>query len=158
MPTSRRKSLILMAALGFTGLLSACAHPLPQPEHLSWNYFFDGQEAKLAYGRPNSDEVGLMMTCAPHSGSVLVSSDATAGQPRLILASGKAVSTLQGSAEVDPLTGTTQAHASASLHDAALTGFARSGKLSVKRDGHALAMPASLGDRDAVRRFFSACA
>lgn len=157
MSISGRKSLVLTALLGVSGLVSACAHPLPQPERLSWNYFFDGQEAKLAYGRPNSDEVGLMMTCAPHSGSVLVSSDATAGQPRLILVSGKSKSTLSGSAEVDPLTGTTQAHAAASLRDAALRGFARSGKLSVERDGRSLEMPASLGDRDAVRRFFSAC-
>ena len=37
------------------------------PTKLSWNFVFDGAEAKLAYGRPNSDEVGLMMTCAPQN-------------------------------------------------------------------------------------------
>jgi hypothetical protein len=163
MSGTRPKLLITLASLlGLTGValgaLGGCAHRVSAPAGPAWSYFFDGQEAKLAYGRANSDEVGLMMTCTPHSGSVLVSGAATPDKPRLILASGKTVSTLAGTAQDDPLSGSTVVEARARLRDAAISNFARTGRLTLVRDGRPIDMPASSGDRDSVRRFFSACA
>lgn len=125
---------------------------------LSWNFVFDGAEAKLAYGRPNSDEVGLMMTCAPHSGTVSVSGSVASADPRLTLVSGDIHTLVRGKAEPDPLTGGVWFEGSAPLDRGAIARFRKTGALSLKRDGADLRMAASADDRAAVGRFFRTCA
>ncbi len=154
-----RKVLIACCWIAALAGPSACAlRPMSASEPMGWNYFFDGQEAKLAWGMPNSDAVGLMLTCAPHSRSVLVSGDAEPGQPHLILASDRTVSRLSGGAQADPLSGSTLVEARTGLGDPALAAFARSGHLTQRAGLHAAAMNATPKDRDAVSRFFQACA
>jgi hypothetical protein len=153
---------LALTCLSFLGLavLSGCNTRPAEPVSSAyvWNFFFDGDEARLAYGRPNSDEVGLMMTCVPHSGALALSDVAEPGRKVLTLVSGPARSDLAGASEPDPLTGGELIEAAATIGDPAIAGFARSGRLTVVHEDRRIAMPTSAADRTAVDRFFAACA
>jgi hypothetical protein len=145
--------VIMLVAAAFDNLSGLVFAP-----KYTWNFVFDGAEAKLAYGRPNSDEVGLMMTCAPKSGLVVVSGDVDAQAPRMTLVSGSASTRLSGTAEPDPLSGGTWFEAHAPLRQGALREFARTGSLSLVRGDRRTSMTAGRDEREAVGRFFQACA
>lgn len=148
-------------ALGlFTwGSVAACAHHLDRQAEsiLQWNFHVFGDEAKLAYGQPNSDLVGVMLTCRRGAGSVMVSSDVPADRPVLVLASGSRKLSLTGPAEPDPYSGGLFLQASAPAGDPALQRFARTGDLRLVRrmqDTEMNARDAAKGD---IRRFFAHC-
>lgn len=69
---------------------------------VTWNLTVHGDEAKLAYGKPNSDLVGVMMTCERGDGAVTVSGDAPADRPAPVLTSGERRLGLSGPTEADP--------------------------------------------------------
>lgn len=123
----------------------------------SWHLYFEDSLAKLAYGTPNSDNVGLMLTCEARSGAVRVYSDAEPGRPTLVLASGRKSTRLQGVVYPDPLSGGTAFETETSSHAAAFQNFARTGRLSVIDAAHARPIPASAEDKREVRRFFAYC-
>jgi len=152
---------ILSIALGvFTwGSMAACAHHLDQAHAaaVTWNLFVAGSEAKLAWGQPNSDLVGIMMTCQRGSNAVLVSGDVAADRPRLVLASGRQKLTLNGAAEPDPYTGGHWMEARASTGEAALRRFARTGDLTLVKRLGSLEMQASDDAKGDIRRFFAHC-
>lgn len=123
----------------------------------SWHLYFEDSLAKLAYGPPDSDNVGLMLTCEAHSGAVRVYSDAEAGRPTLLLASGRKSTRLNGVTYADPENGGTAFETETSSHAAALENFAKTGRLSVIDADRARPMPASAADKREVRRFFAHC-
>ncbi|MCR5879068.1 hypothetical protein [Phenylobacterium sp. J367] len=148
------------AALSFTVacVLSACAHqqtPSALPG-MAWSlHSVEGEGAKLAFGQPYSDNVVLMLSCQPGSGTVLVSANAPAdARPELTLASGTRSARYR--ADVAPGLGEgALVEASAAAADPVLKRFADSGELSVAVNGRSTAMP---GDRAKARQFVASCA
>jgi hypothetical protein len=149
--------LVFGATLAVSAALSSCAPRPAAPDAMSWNYFDDGEEAKLAYGEPNSDAVGLMLTCKPHSRAIVVSGE-TPGRTRLTLVSGRDRTILSGPAEDDPMTGSPWIEAQTPIDRGAIAGFARTGRLDVEGGGRTTSFGASGQDRAAVDRFFRTCA
>ncbi len=139
------------------GLLNACAHKVEQANASSWHLFQEGSTAKLAYGPPNTDAVGLMMECGRSAGQVTVYGDVEPGHPKLTLASGRAVSSVQGRTFPDQLSPSIAFEGEAPVSAEALKGFAKSGKLSIIGQKSAKVMPARGDDRTEVRRFFDFC-
>lgn len=148
-------------ALGlFTwGSVAACAHQMDQAAEtsLTWNYAVYGEEAKLAYGQPNSDLVGVMLTCQRGAGAVMVSGDVPANKPVLVLASGDSKLSLAGVAEPDPYSGGLFMQASAPARDPALRRFAQTGDLRLVRALGDTKMNASAAAKGDIRRFFAHC-
>jgi hypothetical protein len=60
------------------------------PSNYALFYMDEGPSVKLAYGAPNSDDVGMMMECAKGSRVISVSDVARSslGRPTVVLASG----------------------------------------------------------------------
>ena len=153
-----RKILALAAGLACLGSVAAVAHTIDQQTPgVTWNLYVYGDEAKLAYGQPNSDLVGIMMSCNRGDGAVTVAGDVDPSRPQLVLASGEKQVALSGPASTDPFGGGLYMEARASTHDAAIAHFAKTGDLAV-RDGQRITeMRASMKARGDIRRFFAHC-
>ena len=153
-----RKTIAI--AIGFLsfGSVAAVAHTIDRVSpDVTWNLTVYGDEAKLAYGQPNSDLVGVMMTCQRGDGAVVVSGDVPAEKPTMILASGDRRLSLSGPAEADPYTGGHYMEARAPLHNAALDRFARTGDMAIVNGGRLTDMQASSKARGDIQRFFAHC-
>ena len=151
---------VLAIALGlFTwGSVAAWAHQIDQTTPTTtWNLYVEGDQAKLAYGAPNSDLVGVMLSCNRGDGAVTVSGDVSPDKPQLVLTSGKRELTLSGPAESDPFGGGLYMEARASTHDGALARFARTGDLSLQRGYGETDMHASANAKGDIQRFFAHC-
>jgi hypothetical protein len=148
------RAVIAATIAGFA--LSGCASaPIAAPSDFAWSFAHNpGEGAKLAYGRPQSDEVLVMMTCAPGS-QVLLSAQAISGS-RLMLTSGEAKTSLDG-AVTEGFDGQGFLEATTSSKGPALSGFRQSGDLTLTSGGRTFEMAALDADRPAVRRFFNAC-
>jgi len=147
--------------LAFLGLamLNACTHERPgDARRFTWNLHMEGPTARLAYGLPYSDNVGLILSCDRASGVVGVYGQAEPDRPVMTLASGRATSDIKGRVEPDPFTGGYSFEARTPTRLAALDGFVKTGKLSVIGKDRAIVMPASGAERATVRRFFEHCA
>ena len=122
-------------------------------------YIGIGQQegAKLAYGAPSSDDVVLMMTCAPGSGHVMLSAMTERTREEIVLASGGARDRFSGEvlpSELGGLLLETQVEAKSK----SLAGFARTGKLSmVAAGGETVSLAARGDEREGVSRFFEVC-
>ena len=144
-------------------LLAACAHQgdrAAAPAGMSWALqHAEGEGAKLTYGAPRSDHVFLMMTCAPQSGQVLLSlsNGSAEGPAALELASGDARSRVSGEAVPSGLGAGSLVEASASVEDAALARFARTGEIAVGERGRLASLPASAAERAEIDGFFATC-
>ncbi|WP_334163848.1 hypothetical protein [Phenylobacterium sp.] len=147
------------AALSFivACTLSACAHqqtPAALPG-MAWSlHEVEGEGAKLAFGQPQSDNVVLMLSCAPGSGEVLVSANAGPdARPELELASGSRSTRYR--AEVAPSLGEgVLVEAIAPVRDPVLQRFADSGDLAVGVNGRRTPVP---GDKAKARQFLTSC-
>jgi hypothetical protein len=161
MPTHPRPEITrLAAALAGLGLclVGGCATLAPSDSPAAWNLVETDQETKLAWGRPDSDEVGLMLSCTPHSGQVTVSAPVEAGASRLMLASDRGATAFSGPVDLDPETGAPLMTARSRLDGPTLAAFARTGRLSAVGAVGATVMTAQAGDRGRVRTFFNRCA
>lgn len=162
------RSATLAAGALLVAVLTSCAdQQAPAPPGVAARlpnegFFFnqDGGEAKLAYGRANSDDVRLMLSCQAGQRQVEIT-DAAHGEARkgdqLVLTSGKARSALAADVETNEESGgkLVIAHADSALP--ALDGFRRSGDIAVKLGAKAYALSATAGERTAIARFFSVC-
>ena len=146
---------IIAATLAGIALSGCASSPVSAPNDFAWSYADNpGEGAKLAYSRPQSDEVLLMMTCAPGNGVVL--SAAAMGGAKLMLASGEARTSLDG-VVTDGFDGVGFVEATTSSRAPALTEFRRSGDLTLTTGARRFQMAPLGGDKPAVRRFFNAC-
>lgn len=153
-----RKTISIALALLALGSVAAVAHTVDQAApDVTWNLYVNGDEAKLAYGQPNSDLVGIMMACNRGDGAVTVSGDVDPARPRLVLASGEKQVSLSGPASTDPFGGGLYMEARASTHDAAIARFARTGDLTVRQGQGSTEMRASAKARGDIQRFFAHC-
>lgn len=149
---------IVLAAMVLLGSCATSRPPALSSDALAWNFYTEGSQAKLAWGRPNSDDVGLMLTCNAHSRQVMLTSDGAPGERQLQLVSDNVTSKLPVRLEKDAMSEGGVLEAWAPLADGALSAFARSGRLTLVRQGARYTMSASDSDRAAVRSFFKACA
>jgi len=150
-----------IAAFTVLGLLAAslagCAHEKVGMTGYRWAYLADGGEApRLAYGRPNSDDVVLMMSCQPGRDQVNVSAVGLSGG-EIVLASGRVESRFAGAKVNDAMSegGVLETHGKASAP--ALEGFRKSGDLALLTKGERHSLAAESADRGHVRAFFKAC-
>jgi hypothetical protein len=127
---------------------------------MAWSlHHAEGEGAKLAFGQPSSDNVLLMMTCAPRSGAVRVSLATSADEipGAIALESGGRTSRLSGQALPGVGEGSALLEAEARATDPTLTSFARTGDLSVVQNGRNAVLPVRSGERETVKAFFAEC-
>jgi hypothetical protein len=151
------RTVAIWLGVSALGVLNACAQNRAADPAPGWHFAYDGATAKLAYGQPHSDNVGLMLSCDAGAGRVLVTADAPGGRPELKLASGPTIQAVEGAVYDDPLTRRPALEAAAPAKSVVFERFAETGKLALIGGGLARPMPARGEARDDVRRFFDLC-
>lgn len=115
---------------------------------MDWHFTHEGETVKLAYGLAYSDQLLVMLTCAPGSGrvnalgSVRAASDRARDKGRID----------------DPLTGGMLHQAEMSLTDPVLVDLAETGQLRVVGEAGQARLSAKTPDKSAVDQFFVYCA
>lgn len=145
-----------LSALIMAAGLAGCAHEKVATNGYRWVYLADaGEDPRLASGRPDSDDVVLMMSCRPGAGEIDMSAvGLSSGE--LVLASGRHQSRFAAAKVDDAMSeGVVEAHGSASAP--ALRSFVRSGDLALLNKGQRHSLAANSADRNDVRAFFKAC-
>lgn len=150
---SRSAAIVaVMLAAGLAG----CAHEKVTSNGYRWAYLADaGEDPRLAYGRPDSDDVVLMMSCRPGQDRVEVSATGLSGG-EIVLASGRAKSRF-AAAEVDDALGGDLLAGRGKASAEALDRFRRSGDLALLTKGERHSLAANSADQGQVRAFFKAC-
>ena len=154
---SRLLSPALLFVLTLGGLtLSGCAHDRSIATGYAWNYMNNaGEGPKLAYGRPDSDDVVMMMACAPHASAVTLTATGLSGD-EIALASGRTVTRLKVQpAASDMSDGALEARTT--VDSSALTAFRRTGDLDLLVANERHSLDAAPADRRQVKAFFKAC-
>lgn len=141
-------ALGLIAVAAQTRSLDAEAAPGMATPAMGWFLTYEGDTAKLAYGLANSDQLALMLTCAPGDRSVVSFGDVRPDTGGASLAS---------AGEIDPLTGGLVHEVRVSLDDSALTDLARNGRLGVRGDAGRFELRASNEERSRAAQFFAYC-
>jgi hypothetical protein len=148
-------ALLLVLTLG--GLtLGACAHERASQAGYGWNYLNNtGEGPKLAYGRPDSDDVVVMLACAPGASAVtLITTAAPGGE--IALTSGRSVTRLRAQAAPSAMSdGVLEARTS--IDASALSAFRRTGDLDLLVADGRHSLDAAPADRQQVKAFFKAC-
>lgn len=123
--------------------------PLPDSVEASmgWHLSHEGDMAKLAYGLANSDQIVIMLTCAP--------GDRAAEAFGVVVPEGAAVS--EGPVPVDPLTGLAMSETSVALNSRALTALRQGAPMPVVGEAGRASLPVG-GDKAVVDGFFAHCA
>ena len=136
--------------------LAGCAGPRAAIPAYAWVFMNDpGEGPKLAYGRPSSDEVLLMMTCGGEPNLVTLSATGLTG-PQLAVSSGGLTArlpaaTTRGMGEEGLLQAMTDRDAPV------LSNFRRTGDLAILHGDTRHGVAAAPADRGQVRAFFAAC-
>jgi len=120
------------------------------PPVMGWHVSHEGTMAKLAYGVENSDQLALMMTCAPGDSSAVVYGDVQPDTPRLVRASA-------GPTPVDPLSDGEAYETRVSLNDANLIRLATDGAMTVIGDAGRFQLAATPAERGAIAGFLAYC-
>jgi hypothetical protein len=148
---------VLIPAVAALGLVAFAAQTKgegvdAQPQAaMGWHLSHEGEMAKLAYGVENSDQLALMMTCAPGDSSAVVYGDVQPAGPRLIQAS------TSGPAAIDPLSGGEAFETRIGLGDAGLKTLADKGRLRVNGDAGTFDLPATRDERRMIAGFLAYC-
>jgi hypothetical protein len=151
------RRITAFAALGLAAVLAGCAHEKVALGGYRWAYLADDAEApRLAYGRPNTDDVVLMMSCRPGRDQIDISAVGLSGG-EIVLASGRAESRFAAAKVEDALSqgGFLEGRGKASAP--ALDGFRKSGDLALLTKGERHNLSAESADRGRVKAFFKAC-
>ena len=155
--SSRLLSPALLFVLTLGGLtLSGCAHDQSSASGYAWNYMNNESEGpKLAYGRPDSDDVVMMMACAPRASAVTLTATGLSGG-EISLASGRSVTRLKArGATSDMSDGVLEARTS--VDASALSAFRRTGELDLLVADERHSLDAAPAERRQVKAFFKAC-
>lgn len=150
------RRIAAFAALILATVLAGCAHEKVAVSGYRWNYLADGSDApRLAYGRPDSDDVVLMISCQRGQDQVNLSAVGLSGG-EIVLASGRTESRFAAAKIDDALSeGLLEARGKASAP--ALDGFRKSGDLALLTKGERHSLSADSADRGRVKAFFRAC-
>lgn len=153
----RKTVFPILAAVGLAAVAAHAATYVPSsPRHggeavPGWHMLHEGTMAKLAYGLPDSDQLALMLTCAPGDGVAVVYGDVQPRSAGLILASHEPQ-------PIDPLSNGEAFETRLPLGDAALTGLARGGRMTVQTEAGDRQLTATRAERRMVQGFLSYCA
>lgn len=146
---------VLVPAVALLGLAAFAARTetpavdtTAQVAPMAWHLSKEGDMAKLAYGVANSDQLSLMMTCAPGDRAAVVYGDVKPDSPNVIPAS-------YGPTELDPMTGELETRIA--LNDVALRRFVANGRLRVKGEAGKFDLPADQGELRLVSSFLAHC-
>jgi hypothetical protein len=151
------RRITAFAALSFAALLAGCSHEKMASDAYHWAYLEGGADApRLAYGRPDSDDVVLMISCRPGRDQVDLSAVGLDGGD-IVLASGKTESRFTAARVQDALSQDALLEASGRASAPALDGFRRSGDLAILAKGQSHSLAAGSADRGSVKAFFKAC-
>lgn len=152
------RSIAATIALGLLAVgLASCASRVESPSY-RWSYLSEtGEAPKLAYGRPFSDEVLLMLSCSPGADSVNISAVGLNGQ-EIVLASDRTESRFPASKTDDALFENGLLEGQGRMSAPALAGFQLTGELAVVTKGQRHKLDVAREDRDQVRTFFRSCA
>lgn len=142
----------LLLALGLAG----CTSQRAAVPGYAWAFMNDpGEGPKLAYGRPSSDEVLLMMTCGEASDRVTLTATGLTG-PQLAVSSGGQTARLP--AAPTPGMGEEALLRAVSDRNApVLSNFRRTGDLAILHGDTRHGVTAAPADRGQVKAFFKAC-
>ena len=108
---------------------------------MGWHLSFEGRMAKLAYGVENSDQLAMMVTCAPGDRAAVIYGDVLPASPRLVQAS----------------TGGEGDESHVPLSDPALLSLARTGVMPVVGSTGPASIRANANERGVVSGFLSYC-
>lgn len=158
-----RPLLLSGALLG----LAACATveaPVPPPEQppapvagYDWIAQVEPDAASLAYGVAESDDVPLMLACAPGRRRVEITRPADAARPSLTLSVGEATLTVAVESEPSQLHDGVFLVGQASTAEPMLQAFRRTGWLWLHEDGARHGLAGHPGALPGIERFFQAC-
>ncbi|HWW24683.1 MAG TPA: hypothetical protein VNZ85_02170 [Caulobacter sp.] len=148
-------ALLLLLTLGGL-MLGGCTHDRPGQPDYGWNYMNNaGEGPKLAYGRPNSDDVVMMLACAPRASGLTLTTTGLAGG-EIALASGGSVTRLKARTAASDM-GSGVLEARTSVDASALSAFRRTGDLDLLVANTRHDLDAAPADRLGVKAFFKAC-
>lgn len=152
---SRTTTVVVLGLMA--AALAGCVHEKVAVSGYQWAYLPDDAAApRLAYGRPNSDDVVLMISCRPGEDQVDLSAVGLSGG-QLVLASGRTESRFTAAGVKDAMTGGDLLEARGKASAPALEGFRKSGDLALLTKGERHNLAAGDADRGHVRAFFKAC-
>lgn len=156
-----------LALLALTSLALAGCATAPSPAGLpastaiagyGWSYGDDpGEGVKLTYGAARSDEVLLMMLCAPGSRRVQLTAPADQTNGAILLASGTARDSFPARPQADSPEQGRFVEATAPLGARSLQGFAGAGALTLTAPTGAIRMDAAPAERPMLGQFFDLC-
>lgn len=138
---------ILIPAVAALGLIAFAAktQPVggdrmaaPAASSMGWHVSHEGQTAKLAYGVANSDQLAMMVTCAPGDETAAVYGDVRPLGAKTDLMS-----------DMD--------ETRVSMRDASLRDLADKGAMTVVGDGGAFQVRATADERSAIGEFLHYC-
>ena len=142
------------AALGLVAFGAQSKGASSEPEMtqptMSWTLHHEGSLAKLAYGVPNSDQLALMVTCAPEQSLATVYGDVRLEGAQMIRAS-------LGPQPMDPLSGGLADETRVAINDPSLQGLAERGRLTVIGDAGRFRIDAGQEERRLVSDFLAYC-
>lgn len=143
------------AALGLVAVAAqsqgaASAPEMTQPV-MSWTLHNEGDLAKLAYGVPNSDQLAVMVTCAPGDRLATVYGDVRLETAQVIQAS------YSEPRSIDPLSGGLAEEVRVAVNDPSLIRLAERGRLTVEGDAGRFSLPADEEERRLVSDFLAYC-
>ena len=148
---------VLVPAVGLLGAVAFAAQPATpvlevqeNPAPMGWHLHHEGSLAKLAYGVANSDQLVLMMTCAPGDRAAVVYGDVQMADARLERAS--YVQTAP-----DPLSGGEAFESRVSLSSPALEGLAEGRGVRLEGQAGTRLVRTTDTEREAVADFLSHC-
>ncbi|HEV2081073.1 MAG TPA: hypothetical protein VGR32_01330 [Brevundimonas sp.] len=143
-PVAATLSLVAFAAQSRS---EAVIDEAPLDGALAWHLSHEGETAKLAYGVAHSDQIVIMLTCAPGDRQVQAFG--------VVTPAGAAVE--EGPAPVDPLTGLAMSDVAVGLNSRALTSLRDGGVLPVVGEAGPADLPVTRGDKAVIDGFFTHC-
>lgn len=153
-----RLTMTVMALTASSLILAGCdGSSVFAPAHFGFYFNQDGQDANLAYGEAESDNVGLMLQCSKGSRQVQLTDVASAkADAQLVLVSGAQRLAVAAKQSTDQ-TGAPLAQAALPIDAPVLQGFRDSGVMAVNLGRSHYGLRAKHEEKTAVMRFFSAC-
>lgn len=143
-----------VAALGLVAFAaqSQANNPVVQTgvSDMGWHLSHEGEFAKLAYGLANSDQLALMMTCAPGQTEAVLYGDVLPVAPHL-------QKTSAGPSPIDPLTGGLEDDVRLPIDHPSIARLADRGRMAVQGEDGRFELTASREERELIGDFFAHC-